>query len=134
LQTLISVLCRFQGSNDEIHKTDDCEKYTSSDELESIGPIKLHDIKTRFETGSVSPRLDHPRNELDIEADISDMTKTLKEKFEKGEIKSETPISKSIDDTTVCEPGICKKSRSMFMELDAGNGRNCYTPKTEIKV
>jgi hypothetical protein len=22
----------------------------------------------------------------------------------------------------------------MFMELDAGNGRNCYTPKTEIKV
>lgn len=48
-------------------------------------------------------------------------TKSLKERFEKGEVTSvvEEHREKEQEDMSVFESGIGKKSRSIFMELDA---------------
>lgn len=46
-------------------------------------------------------------------------TKSLKERFEKGEITSVEENNKEQEDMSVFESGISKKSRSIFMELDA---------------
>lgn len=46
-------------------------------------------------------------------------TKLLKERFEKGEVTSVEEQQKEQEDMSVFESGISKKSRSIFMELDA---------------
>lgn len=47
-------------------------------------------------------------------------TKTLKERFEKGEVTSvDENREREQEDMSVFESGIGKKSRSIFMELDA---------------
>lgn len=46
-------------------------------------------------------------------------TKSLKERFEKGEVTSIEENNREQEDMSVFESGIGKKSRSIFMELDA---------------
>nr|XP_022902798.1 probable serine/threonine-protein kinase kinX isoform X14 [Onthophagus taurus] len=46
-------------------------------------------------------------------------TKSIKEKFEKGEIYTEENRKEMDEDMSVFESGISKKSRSIFLELDA---------------
>ncbi|XP_008186689.1 uncharacterized protein LOC100161216 isoform X2 [Acyrthosiphon pisum] len=64
----------------------------------------------------------------DININKSDKAKVIKEKFERGEIvntesddidENNVPVNEDEDEMSVFEAGISKKSRSLFMELDA---------------
>ncbi|XP_045467003.1 F-actin-monooxygenase Mical isoform X30 [Harmonia axyridis] len=64
-------------------------------------------------------------------------TKTIKERFEKGEIVQEAKDEKDEEELEIYESEISKKSRSLFLELDANASKapqlTTAAPKLEIK-
>lgn len=75
------------------------------------------------------------KKSLDDEIEIKD-TRSIKEKFEKGEIYSEDSLKdKENEDMSVFESGISKKSRSIFLELDANAQKTPQiSPMSPVKV
>lgn len=68
--------------------------------------------------------------ELDLNTEKS---RAIKQKFETGEVfndENQPPRSRDIDDQTLFNEGIGKKSRSIFLELDA-NAKNVPTSPTQ---
>ncbi|KAF5280478.1 hypothetical protein FQA39_LY18059 [Lamprigera yunnana] len=55
----------------------------------------------------------------EVPVDVTD-TRLIKDKFEKGDVVN-NEIKKETEDMSIFESGISKKSRSIFLELDAGN-------------
>lgn len=81
------------------------------------------------ETGSKN------KKSLDEPIEMKD-TRSIKEKFEKGEVYGDEMLKdKDNEDMSVFESGISKKSRSIFLELDANAQKTPQiSPMSPVKV
>ncbi|KAK4878135.1 hypothetical protein RN001_010641 [Aquatica leii] len=69
----------------------------------------------------------------EVPVEVTD-TRSIKDKFERGDVAS-NEIKKESEDMSIFESGISKKSRSIFLELDAGNVKAPkISPTSPIKV
>ncbi|CAH1719601.1 unnamed protein product [Chironomus riparius] len=78
-------------------------------------------IKEMYQQAVAESELTITSSSKKSDVEIGDKAKSIKEKFEKGEIYDETDMKKSLkeEEMAVFEKGISKQSRSLFLELDA---------------
>ncbi|XP_044261083.1 LIM domain and actin-binding protein 1 isoform X3 [Tribolium madens] len=138
----------FTGMSDVKSKWEQGEQLTSRDERREERKQEIQSIRNRLFMGKQgkmkeayqqavmeSESCTNLKKETPIE--VCD-TKSLKEKFEKGEVVQERAREKDAEETEVFESEISKKSRSLFLELDANASKPpqitpITTPKIDVK-
>lgn len=76
-------------------------------------------MKEAYQQAILETTTKGPKTPVDVlPSEVCD-TRSIKERFERGEITAEERRQKELEDMSVCESGIGKKSRSIFLELDA---------------
>nr|XP_008196126.1 PREDICTED: uncharacterized protein LOC658955 isoform X7 [Tribolium castaneum] len=138
----------FTGMSDVKSRWEQGEQTTSRDERREERKQEIQSIRNRLFMGKQgkmkeayqqavmeSESCTNLKKETPIE--VCD-TKSLKEKFEKGEVVQERAREKDAEENEVYESEISKKSRSLFLELDANASKPpqitpITTPKIDVK-
>jgi hypothetical protein len=138
----------FTGMSDVKSRWEQGEQHSSRDERREERKQEIQSIRNRLFMGKQGKMKEaYQQAVMESEScvnlrkepiEICD-TKSLKERFEKGELVNEHEAKeKDAEDTEVFESEISKKSRSLFLELDANASKApqltpISTPKIDVK-